>query len=99
MTLGIQQLTPSASALTSFSAVPTGKQWLWNIVVCNKASAQALIRIGVTVGATTTYYEYDTLLYTTESLEHSGRKLTGGGLVSVRTDTAGVDFTLEYVEE
>lgn len=99
MALGIQQLTPAATTLTSFTAVPTGKQWLWNLVACNKSAAQAKVRIGVTVGATTTYYEYDALLDPSASLEHASRKLTAAGVVKVYTDTAGVDFTLEYVEE
>jgi len=97
--LKIQQLTPAASTLTAFSAVPTNKQWLWDINVCNRSSVAVTISIAVTLNGTTTYYNHDSTLPAGASYERTGRKLPAGGVISVRASAANVDFTLEYVEE
>ena len=99
MALKMQQLTPAASALTPFAAVPASKSWLWDINICNRSSIQAKVRLAVTNGATVTYLEFDTVLDPCSTLERTGRKLPAGGVVSVQADNATVDFTLDYVEE
>ncbi|MDP3876023.1 MAG: hypothetical protein Q8Q50_03490 [Methylobacter sp.] len=99
MALKIQQLTPAAETLTSFAAVPAGKEWLWDINICSRAQSDVTIRLAVTVGATTAYLEYGRALSPGEPLERTSRKLPENALVKVWASEADVDFTLEYVEE
>lgn len=102
-TLIFNQSTPAATTLTSLPAVTTGKKAICNINVCNTGAAQAKIRIGITVGATTTYLEYDTPLAAAGSvgnvLERTGLKLPAAAVVKVYTDLATVDFTMDSIEE
>jgi hypothetical protein len=98
-TFGIQQLTPAANALTSFSAVPAGKKWLWDINICNRNTATATIQLAVTLDGATSYYEYQTTLLSGGVLERAGRKAPAGATIKVLSSQASVDFILEYVEE
>jgi len=103
MSLVFNQLQPLAATLTSFPAVASGIPLICSITACNTGAALAMIRIGITVGASTSYLEYDCPLTAAGSasnvLERTDIRLPAGAVVKVYTNLATVDFTMVGIEE
>lgn len=98
-----KQASPASTTAVDIHTVTAGQKLIYNINACNKGAATAKIRLSETIGATTTYIEYDLPLSAAGSignvLERTARKLPAGAKVTVYSDSASVDWTLEGVEE
>lgn len=98
-----KQASPAATTAVDIHIVNTGQKLIYNLNVCNKGATVAKIRLSETVGATVTYIEYDLPLSAAGTvgnvLERTARKLPAAAKVTVYSDSASVDWTLDGVEE
>lgn len=99
-----KQASPAATTPNNIHTVTAGQKLIYNINACNKGATTAKIRLSETIGAVTTYIEYDLPLVAAgtgvgNTIERTARKLPAGAVVTVYSDSANVDWTLDGVEE
>jgi hypothetical protein len=98
----LTQGTPAANTALTYT-VTAAKKGLVDINACNKGTTVANLKIAIITGGTTTYLEWQTPLAGAgsglNSFERTGRKYPAGTVVSVQSDSASVDWTIEALEE
>lgn len=102
-TIVFEQDTPSATTDTTVYTVTAAKKSIVDINLCNTGSSAIVIRLFVTLSATTSYFEKDLVLTAAgtvgAAMEYTRKVFPATAAVKVYTDVATLDVTISGVEE